>query len=542
LLRRAATAGGLTQGDDGNVVGIDWRTVLDPVLRDNGGPTWTHALLAGSAAVDTGSDADAVDPRGQPLATDQRGPGFPRILRGHVDIGAFELTNSGPTATNDFLRVREDLAAEGNLLPNDSDPDSDELTVVAVNGVAMAVGFAVALPSGAIVTVNSDGSFVYNPNDAFEGLVPGETAVDFFTYSISDSQGGIATAKMRIVVFGAGTADLVGYFDGQWYVGVSDATSFDSSTWADWPAIAPSAVRQGDFNGDGGVDVLGFVNGAWWVGVSHGSSFVTKQWGAWTNLAWQDVTVGDLDSDGKDDILARYHGSWWLALSNGTGFDTPERWTMWSDKPWQHVSLVDLDADGDADLLANLNGAWWASLSTGSGFETAHRWGRWGHLASSAVGTFDANGDGRTDVYAFSRGTWDRCAECVERRCLGERGRRRFQRRWIRRRRCSLYHRVVGESLDTDGRSRTRHPLGLLEERRLAERHCRGFRRRRPRRSRWSLQIRLVGRSLEWDRIQDQPVGLMAERRLDRRRRGGDISTARLKSNDLDVSASRERT
>ena len=70
---------------------------LDPMLgplRHNGGPTQTHALLAGSPAIDHGDNA-VVDPiTGLPLTSDQRG------LRRHkdgngdgvsaVDIGAFE--------------------------------------------------------------------------------------------------------------------------------------------------------------------------------------------------------------------------------------------------------------------------------------------------------------------------------------------------------------------------------------------------------------------------------------------------------------------
>jgi hypothetical protein len=65
---------------------------LDPmlgVLKNNGGPTKTHALLAGSPAIDAGDNA------GVP-ATDQRGSGFPRKKDGNgdglivVDIGAFE--------------------------------------------------------------------------------------------------------------------------------------------------------------------------------------------------------------------------------------------------------------------------------------------------------------------------------------------------------------------------------------------------------------------------------------------------------------------
>jgi hypothetical protein len=53
-------------------------------LQDNGGPTQTMALLPGSPAIGAG------DPTGAPLY-DQRGPGFPRVVNGKIDIGAFEV-------------------------------------------------------------------------------------------------------------------------------------------------------------------------------------------------------------------------------------------------------------------------------------------------------------------------------------------------------------------------------------------------------------------------------------------------------------------
>ena len=53
------------------------------VLANNGGPTRTHALGSGSTAFNRGTNT-------LNLATDQRGPGFPRNANGGVDIGAFE--------------------------------------------------------------------------------------------------------------------------------------------------------------------------------------------------------------------------------------------------------------------------------------------------------------------------------------------------------------------------------------------------------------------------------------------------------------------
>jgi probable HAF family extracellular repeat protein len=52
-------------------------------LQNNGGPTQTRALLPGSPAIDAG------DNTGAPM-WDQRGPGYPRIEHGIIDIGAFE--------------------------------------------------------------------------------------------------------------------------------------------------------------------------------------------------------------------------------------------------------------------------------------------------------------------------------------------------------------------------------------------------------------------------------------------------------------------
>jgi predicted outer membrane repeat protein len=66
-------------------------------LGNNGGPTWTHALLLGSPAVDTGICTDII---GDPVTTDQRGYSRPYPPEGSCDIGAYEYEyETPPTST-----------------------------------------------------------------------------------------------------------------------------------------------------------------------------------------------------------------------------------------------------------------------------------------------------------------------------------------------------------------------------------------------------------------------------------------------------------
>ena len=62
-------------------------------LADNGGSTPTHALLAGSPAIDAGELTNCTDPLGAPITTDQRGHPRPSP-GGRCDIGAFEFAYS----------------------------------------------------------------------------------------------------------------------------------------------------------------------------------------------------------------------------------------------------------------------------------------------------------------------------------------------------------------------------------------------------------------------------------------------------------------
>jgi predicted outer membrane repeat protein len=76
---------------------------------NNGGPTNTVALLSTSGALDRGDDVVLGSPYN--LANDQRGPGFPRKLAAHTDIGAFELDE--PQVGSDFVVTTTDEHSDG---------------------------------------------------------------------------------------------------------------------------------------------------------------------------------------------------------------------------------------------------------------------------------------------------------------------------------------------------------------------------------------------------------------------------------------------
>ncbi len=97
------------------------------------------------------------------------------------------------------------LAATG-VLSNDVDGESNSLTVTQVNGSGANVGSAYVLPSGALLTMTTTGSFTYNPNAAFNYLALGQKTTDSFTYQVSDGTGNSGTATAYITVTGLNDA------------------------------------------------------------------------------------------------------------------------------------------------------------------------------------------------------------------------------------------------------------------------------------------------------------------------------------------------
>ena len=96
--------------------------------------------------------------------------------------------NAAPEASPDTAVTSESAAITiGDLLDNDSDDDGDALAISSID-TAGTLG---------MVTLNGDGTVLYDPNGAFDGLLDGETATDTFTYIVSD---GVDTSSGTVTV------------------------------------------------------------------------------------------------------------------------------------------------------------------------------------------------------------------------------------------------------------------------------------------------------------------------------------------------------
>ena len=178
IFGEVASCGIVTQSGDQIISDLILNPVVVADLADNGGPTPTHALFAGSDAVNKGNpdgcfngDGVAAAPNTE-LTTDQR-LDTPRVVGGRCDVGAYELAvpvDLGLTKT-----VDENIAVVGDTLvytikvtnngANDAtnvvltDDLPNEVTFVSVDPANPTCTQAAGIVTCQVGTLNPDESF-----------------------------------------------------------------------------------------------------------------------------------------------------------------------------------------------------------------------------------------------------------------------------------------------------------------------------------------------------------------------------------------------
>ena len=177
LIESAAGASIVDNG--GTITGID--PLLAP-LADNGGPTLTHRLLPGSAALNSG-DASLISGVGATPETDQRG--IHRVQQGQIDIGAVEIgyvvdtiadENDGDYSQGDLsLREAIELA---NAAPGIETITFDTTLFASPQQIDLTLGelsitdsLTILGPGQENLTINGNGNRVFNIDDGSSSLL-----------------------------------------------------------------------------------------------------------------------------------------------------------------------------------------------------------------------------------------------------------------------------------------------------------------------------------------------------------------------------------
>ena len=303
----------LTQLAQSNLIGTTAHP-LNPLLGPldyYGGPTQTMALLPGSPAIDAGSNTLAVDPAtGQPLAYDQRGVGFPRIVNGTVDIGAFESSGFTVTVTSGSGQSTGPLTAFSAPLV---------ATVTANNPSEPVAGGLVtftAPPSGASATLSGSPATISATGTA---SVTAAANSIIGSYTVSATASGITTpasfslTNMWVptfsalispaIVYGTSTTTLTGHLGS----GTAYPTGSNVSITLNSVTQTASVDGSGDFTTTFSTGSLGVAGGPYTVTYAFaGNSAFTAATDTSTTLT---VTAAPLTASIIGDPTKTYDGT-----------------------------------------------------------------------------------------------------------------------------------------------------------------------------------------------------------------------------------------
>ncbi|MBP6214349.1 MAG: VCBS repeat-containing protein, partial [Pyrinomonadaceae bacterium] len=354
----AGPINGMEDGIDGDIVGtyeLPLNPLLDP-LSNNGGPTATHALLAGSRAINKGNKCVFEGTcLSTPLLTDQRGVGFARRIGISVDIGAFESDSSVTMRRTPF-----DFDGDGKSDPSVYRPSAGEWWwLKSSNGNTGAVQFGISTDNVASADYTGDGKTdvaFWRPSTG-QWFVLRSEDFSFFAFPF----GATGDVPVPADYDGDGKADAAVFRESSltWFIskssGGTDIVGFGAA--GDKPVNA-------DYDGDGKADIAVFrpngANGAeWWIRRSSNASVFATQFGSPTDKA----VPADYTGDGKADIAfwTPSNGNWFILRSEDLSYFA---FPFGSSTDIPAPGDYDGDSKTDAAVFRPSNSTWYANRST----------------------------------------------------------------------------------------------------------------------------------------------------------------------------------
>ncbi|MBP7691614.1 MAG: VCBS repeat-containing protein [Anaerolineales bacterium] len=380
---------------------------LDPLValpQDNGGPTLTQPLLAGSPALDAGNPA-APGSAGACAAVDQRGAARPADTA--CDIGASE----GAYADNPLV-----IARAASNEPVALGQAFTETVIVTNTGVSLLSNVRVTETLPASVQFGAFGVNTGSCAVTGSAVACGPTALAAgaaLRFSVVVTPGAVGT--LAGMVAAADDAQGAGMAQTQALISTT-VTLLAQQVGTAWPKLNNGGAAWGDYDGDGRLDavVLGDTGAGLVTRVYHnlgGGVFTITA--SLTGVAYGSAAWGDFDNDGHLDLLITgatvvnaypqppANPATRLYRGDGAGAFTPVSAGL-ADVMRGAGVWADYDGDGRADILLTGQGA--AGPVTklyqngGGGVFTEVAAGFPG-LLDSAAAWGDYNHDGRPDLF-----------------------------------------------------------------------------------------------------------------------------------------------